>query len=111
MPDNDNTDPMSVTLRRGSLHLDAEIYQRYFAGLDAVILLVRDDHLYVMPVRNMAGGGYLLKLRNNAGDRIINAMDFFREHGFNNFESKKLDVKWDQEMAALKVSDFLKIAN
>ena len=39
------------------------------------------DDLLILPVRHAAAGGYLLKLRNGAGDRVVNAPDFFREHG------------------------------
>jgi len=111
MPNKDQTNVIQVTLHRGSLFLSAQICQCYFAGLDAVILLKRDDHLYIMPVRNTAGGGYLLKLKNSSGDRIINAMDFFREHDLDDFAVKKIDVAWNQDMAALKATDFFKKAN
>ena len=111
MPNKDQTNATLVTLRRGSLYLSAQTCQRYFAGLDAVILLRRDDHLYIMPVRNTAGGGYLLKLKNSSGDRIINAMDFFREHDLDDFAEKKISATWDQGMVALKVSGLFKTAN
>ena len=111
MPNSTKSDCVSITLLRGSLYIGEEIYQRYFARLDAVILLERDGHLYIMPVRNTSGGGYLLKLKNSAGDRIINAMDFFRERGLDNFDTNKFEVTWDQDMAALKATDFLKTAN
>ncbi len=111
MPNKDPIFAAVITLHRGSLYLGSQTYERYFAGLDAVILLKRDAHLYIMPVRNTAGGGYLLKLKNSAGDRIINAMDFFREHGMDDFEERKFDVFWDQDMAALKATSFFKIVN
>ena len=34
----------------------------------------------ILPVRHAAAGGYVLKLRNSAGDRVVHAPDFFREH-------------------------------
>ncbi|MBL4756732.1 MAG: hypothetical protein JKY32_03555 [Rhizobiales bacterium] len=103
--------PVEIRLYRGSLYLGGDIYERYFAGLDAVILLRREGDLYIMPVRNTAGGGYLLKLMNKDGDRIINAMDFFREHGLDDFEEKKLHMFWDQTMAGLKSSGLFEPAN
>lgn len=101
----------SIAVRGGSLYLDAAVYDRYFSGLDAVILLRRERDLFVMPVRNTAGGGYLLKLRNKAGDRIINAMDFFREQGLDESRSYSFDTAWDQKMSALKAGEAFKIAN
>lgn len=102
MPDDHVNGPATVNVRRGSLHLDAQVCERYFSGLDAVILLRRDDDLYIMPVHNTAGGGYLLKLRNSVGDKIVNAMDFFREHGLDEFREFSFTVTWDQTMSALK---------
>ena len=71
----------SVSLKRGALYVSCEVYDRYFAGLEAVILLRRDRDLCILPVRHAAAGGYLLKLRNKAGDRVVHAPDFFRECG------------------------------
>ena len=71
----------TVTVKRGSLYLDRALYDRYFPGLEAVILLRRDKGLLILPVRHTASGGYLLKLRNGAGDRVVSAPDFFREQG------------------------------
>lgn len=110
MPNKENLN-VTIVLKRGSLYLSGETYDKYFAGLDAVILLGRDGHLYIMPVRNTSGGGYLLKLRNSAGDRIINAPDFFREHGLDDFQEREIDVLWDQNMAALKAEALFKAAN
>ncbi|PHS35635.1 MAG: hypothetical protein COA91_13025 [Robiginitomaculum sp.] len=101
----------TVILKRGSLYLSCALYEKYFAGLDAVILLNRDDHLYIMPVRNTSGGGYLLKLKNSSGDRVIIAPDFFREHGLDDFQERGIDVYWDQDMAALKAEALFNTAN
>jgi len=106
MANRDSIDRTSITLRRGSLYLSAEIYLKYFAGLEAVVLLERDAHLYIMPVRNASGGGYLLKLKDSNGSRIINAMDFFRDRGKDSFDEIIVNVFWDQEMSALKSTCF-----
>lgn len=91
-----------ITLSRGSLYLTAEIYQRYFTNLSAVILLRRNDDLLIMPVMHAAAGGYLLKLKNAAGDRVVNAMDFFREQGFDENHNCTFQVVWSSEQAALR---------
>jgi len=89
------------TVKRGSLYLAREICDRYFAGLEAVILLRRDDDLLILPVRHAASGGYLLKLRNGAGDRVVSAPDFFREQGVEDDDELELSVAWSSEKAAL----------
>lgn len=93
--------PATVTVKRGSLYLQRELYDRYFPGLEAVILLRRDDDFLIMPVRHMAAGGYLLKLRNGAGDRVVTAPDFFRDQGVAEDAELCLPVAWNPEEAAL----------
>jgi hypothetical protein len=95
------TEPATVTVKRGSLYLARDVYERYFPGLEAVILLRRDDDLLIMPVRHAASGGYLLKLRNGAGDRVVSAPDFFREQGIEDDAELFLAVAWSAEKAAL----------
>lgn len=90
-----------IELRRGSLYLERDLYERHFAGLDAVILLRRDEDLLVLPVRHAAAGGYLLKIRNSAGDRVVHAADFFRAHGVGDAAQLSLPVQWDPSSAAL----------
>jgi hypothetical protein len=95
----------SVTLKRGSLYLSRAICDRYFAGLDTIILLRRNGDLLILPVRNAAAGGYFLKLRNSGGDRVVNAPDFFREQGFEEERERNLPVTWDASCAGLVASD------
>lgn len=94
-----------VSLRRGALYLSCEVYDGYFAGLDTVILLRRDHDLCILPVRHAAAGGYLLKLRNKAGDRVVHAPDFFRECGVDENIALELSVVWSSERGALVAAD------
>lgn len=95
------TESLSVTVKRGSLYLGCDVYDRYFPGLDGVILLRRDDDLLILPVRHAASGGYLLKLRSAAGDRVVSAPDFFREQGIEEDCERHLAVTWSPEKGAL----------
>jgi hypothetical protein len=90
-----------VTIKRGSLYLDRALYDRYFPALEAVVLLRRDNGLLILPVRHAASGGYLLKLRNGAGDRVVSAPDFFREHGVEDGIEFEIPVVWSTEQAGL----------
>lgn len=90
-----------ITIKRGSVYLTKDVYDRYFPGLETVILIRRGDDLLILPVRHAAAGGYLLKLRNGAGDRVVTAPDFFREHGFEDDCDLELPVLWSAENAAL----------
>lgn len=90
-----------VTIRRGGLYLDRALCERCFAGLETVVLIRRDDDLLVLPVRHAAAGGYLLKRRNGAGDRVVHAPDFFRAQGLADQTELNLDAVWEPDQAAL----------
>ena len=95
------TEPASVTLKRGSLYLSRAIYERFLAGIETVILLRRADDLLILPVHQAASGGYLLKLRNAAGDRVVQAADFFQAHGIGDEIEATLPVVWNTQLAGL----------
>lgn len=92
-----------ILIRRGSVYLARPVYDRYFGGLESVVLLRRDDDLVVLPVRFAAAGGYLLKLRNGAGDRVVNAADFFRSNGVEDDEELACPARWSTDHAGLVV--------
>lgn len=93
----------SVIVKHGGVYLTREICERYFGKLETVILLRRDNDLLIMPVRHAAAGGYLLKLRNGAGDRVVNAADFFRLNGVDDAVELHLLAFWCEERAGLVV--------
>ena len=95
----------AITLRNGALYLTREIYDRYLTGLETVILLRRDGDLCILPVHQAAAGGYLLKVRNKAGDRVVYAPDFFREQNVDEDVALELPVIWSSERGALVAAD------
>lgn len=54
----------------GYLRLDASLAASRFPS-DAVVAVVRDDELWLIPLRGPRSGGLLLKQRNPAGDRSL----------------------------------------
>ncbi|HXQ41003.1 MAG TPA: hypothetical protein VN821_07040 [Candidatus Udaeobacter sp.] len=90
-----------IALARGSLHMSREVYERYFPGVEAVALLRQSDDLLILPVRHAAAGGYILKHRNVAGDRVVNASDFFRAQGIEDNVQRPLAISWQVELSAL----------
>jgi hypothetical protein len=94
--------PACVVVKRGSVYLTRETCERYFPGLESVILLRRDNDLVIMPVRHAAGGGHILKLRNSAGDRVVNAADFFRQNGLEDTVELHLQAFWCAKQAGLE---------
>lgn len=89
-----------IALRNGSLYLSAAIYDRYFRGLNTLVMVKRDDRLLVMPVHHDGGGGMLVKIRNPSGDRVVHALEFLSFHKLENADIE-LKGQWDSELAAL----------
>lgn len=92
-----------LTVRRAALHFSAETYERFFAGLNSLVFLRDRADLLMLPVRLGAGGGYVIKLRNGAGDRTVDAADFFRENGIEDAVCLTLPAYWSDDRAALVV--------
>lgn len=91
----------TVSIARGSVYLCADTCATYFAGLDAVALLVRGNELLILPIMHMAAGGTLLKIRNSAGDRVVSAPDLFAMHGLENWNAANVPSRWSSDHAAL----------
>jgi hypothetical protein len=100
----------AIIIRRGSIYLAAEICLRYFHGLESVILQRQEDDLLILPVRHSAAGGYLLKIRNSAGDRVVNAMDFFGFHGLDSENEISAPSFWNSDYAALIIAKLFRSA-
>ena len=90
-----------LAVQSGSIYLRAEDYKVYFQGLDAVIVLIRDDALHILPVQQMMSGGYLLKIRNSKGDRVVAAPDVFFAHGLAEWSATNLKATWSIDHGAL----------
>ena len=93
-----------LDVRAGAVYLPAEVVRTYFTGVEAVILLIRDGSLQILPVRRMAAGGCLLKIRNAAGDRVAVAPDGFHANGLGDWSAKGLEARWSAEQGALVVA-------
>ena len=93
-----------IDVRDGSVYLDADVVERYFKGIDAVIVLIREGELQILPVHRMAAGGCLLKMRNAAGDRVANSPDVFRANNLESWRADGLEAAWSAEKGALIIT-------
>jgi hypothetical protein len=91
-----------ILVKRGSLYVSRELYERFFPGLETVVLMRCDDDLLILPVRSAVAGGYMLKRRNSVGDRVVHAAEFLRENGIDDLREVKLVVVWSDARGALE---------
>jgi hypothetical protein len=90
-----------LAIRRGALYFTRDVYERYFNGLENVVLLRDGADLVVLPVRQQSAGGYVIKVRTAAGDRAVQCADFFRDNGIEDHIEMTLPAEWSEERAAL----------
>ncbi len=109
-PDRADADTSSLTgsantaqihIRHGNIYLTAEVYATYFNGLESLVLLKKDEALLLLPVRHVASGGLLIKLKNSRGDRVVHAQEFLRDQAVDEGLAWTLPVRWDSGLAAL----------
>lgn len=103
------TDHAPISFRDGRLYVSREAYDQYFADTGSVALLRQDGDLLVLPVRNAAAGGYILKIRNSTGDRVVTAPDFFRGEGIGETAPWDGRVDWSESHAALALRGFFRV--
>lgn len=82
-----------IHIEGGRVYLRRAAFERHFTGSGGVILLREGQDLMVLPVHQAAAGGYLAKMRNSAGDRVVVAPDFFRAQGVPD------DMRWHGQSA------------
>ncbi|MEQ8503900.1 MAG: hypothetical protein RIB80_01145 [Rhodospirillales bacterium] len=91
----------TADIRAGKVYLSAALCETYFKGIEAVIVLIRDGCVHVLPVHQMAAGGCLLKVRNVQGDRVASAPDVFLANKMDDLERKDVPARWSTEDGAL----------
>jgi len=91
----------TVDVRAGSVYISADVRNTYFKQIQAVVLLIEDDELIILPVHHMAAGGCLLKMRNSAGDCVASAPDVFRFKNLEHLDVRNLPVRWSADRGAL----------
>ena len=97
------TQTAQVGLRQRRLYIARSVYDAHFCGGSTAILLHKENDLLVLPVRHTASGGYVLKIRNAAGDRVIDAGDFFRDHGLEDGARWEGEYSWCETSGGLRL--------
>lgn len=96
-------DPSEIHFSAGRLYIAQNIAERYFPSINTVILLRQDRDLLVLPVWHAASGGYVLKIRNAAGDRVVNGADFFRDNGLPDDSQWHGQAAWCADKGGLRL--------
>ena len=95
---------VNLLLKDGHLLIPAPAYHDTMAGLLAVAVLWRSPHLHLIPLHPGTIGGFLLKQRNLAGDRVVDLRLFLRDHELaENFEGV-LSFMWIPEQGVWQTS-------
>ena len=102
-------DPASLWIAGGRIYLDRELHERYFRNLETVSLLRDGEDLLIVPVASAASGGYLMKIRNSRGDRVIEAADVLRDSGLEDAPGQEKAISWSSSRAALRVQGFRRV--
>lgn len=97
--------PIDVVVVRGILQLACADFEGVFGRAAAVVLVREDRDLWILPVHEAAIGGHLVKLRNAAGDRAIDALELFRDHGLERDREIRVTGRWVPERGALQIAD------
>jgi hypothetical protein len=92
-----------IRFSQGRLYLSRQACDRYLPGISTVILLRDGADLLVLPVSNVVSGGYMLKLRNAAGDRVVDGADFFRDNGLSDGTVWDGVSDWCQSYAGIRL--------
>lgn len=90
-----------LSVRDGSVYMPAAVVETYFRGIAAVVVLIRDGWLMILPVHQATAGGCLLKLRNAAGDRVAQARDVFQDQDLLGLTLTDLPANWVSVEGAL----------
>ena len=96
----------AISFRDGRLYIARAECEAHFGDGGSVALLRRGDDLLVLPVRHAAAGGYILKIRNSAGDRVVTAPHFFQAEGIADEATWEGAAIWRDECAALALQGF-----
>ncbi|MBU6450367.1 MAG: hydrogenase maturation protease [Cyanobacteria bacterium REEB67] len=93
----------SVRLTRGKIYLESPLFEKYFSGHETVALIEREGKFVLLPVFSGAQGGLMIKLINARGDRLVDAVDFFRRFNLDLENSLDCPVAWNSEMAGMVI--------
>ena len=93
-----------VEVKNGSIYLTAHVADTYFKGIEAVIILIRDNTIQILPVSQMAAGGCFLKRRNAAGDRVASAPDVFDANNLGEYCNAAMVAQWSSQDGALLIN-------
>ena len=99
-----NFDPHSIRIAKGSLYLSSELCQLYLPDISAIALLIRNNQVFLLPLHSTTAGGILLKMRNAHGDRVAHALEFLLSIGID-ADSPELSysARWMTEVAGLQL--------
>lgn len=83
---------------RDYLIIPAEIAAEYFSE-NACVAMLKENELWILPIRGAASGGLFMKQRNARGDRSVLVWEALRER----YKPGNCDAFWDAENGAMRI--------
>ena len=91
---------VNLLLKDGHLFIPAAAYRDAMVDLLAVAVLWRSPYLHLIPLHPGTIGGFLLKQRNLAGDRVVDLRLFLRDHELAENVEGVLSFAWIPEQGS-----------
>ncbi|MHB8210763.1 MAG: hypothetical protein ACYDDP_05400 [Acidithiobacillus sp.] len=91
---------VNLLLKDGHLFIPAAAYRDAMVDLLAVAVLWRSPCLHLIPLHPGTIGGFLLKQRNLAGDRVVDLRLFLRDHELAENVEGVLSFAWIPEQGS-----------
>ncbi len=90
-----------IRVHSGNIYLDADLCAGYLPGIQSVAIIEDDSKIYLVPLASGGSGGYLLKVLNARGDRVVHCEEFLERFGIARDAKSSWTVHWDAGRYAL----------
>jgi hydrogenase maturation protease len=92
-----------VRVKRGVVQLPNEIIATHLSGCAAIVPMMEEERLCLVPVDDRAGG-LLLKVRNARGDRAVDVSEVLRANAWDAEAEYECQATWEPRLGGLSLA-------